>query len=883
MKDVPSYYGFWAKTPSRGSDTYHLLPYHLVETGAVLETIWDKSLPAAFKESVADSLGVDVGTAGRLLPFIASLHDIGKATPAFQSRDATFKDNLKAAGFSFRGGYTYNRRHDLLTCAVLPDLFAKLGFEKRVAGRFALILGGHHGEFPALRFKISGREIGGEEWGLARDELMTDLYKVFDEPSTDVSYFDNSTAVKMSGLFAVSDWLASNEAYFPYQDTVMDLTEYREDAKRKASSALEILKWSRPENRDAPFYALFPKIEEMRPLQETVVSMSEGINGQCLVLIEAPTGEGKTEAAMYIASHLSGLGQQGCYFALPTQATSDQMFGRAKEFLDAKFDSDLPNLILLHGHANLSSEMEVLNNDKNRVFSVSGMEDSVAINEWFTHTKRGLLSLYGVGTIDQILMAAIRTRHVCVRLFGLANKVVIVDEVHAYDVYMTTLLKRLIRWLAKLGCSVILLSATLPESQSSGLVDAFISETGFPMVVERESYPRVTVVTEESSWSESFATSAVSSKEVRLRWWGKLEGDNIRLLGEELVERLKDGGCAAIICNSVARAQEVYMTLKPFLGDEIDLFHARFPYRNRKECEDRNIERFKKDGTRPHRFVLVATQVVEQSLDLDFDLMVTELAPIDLIIQRIGRLWRHDIKRPSSTDSPVCYICEPDKSSFDYGVYDSHVLLKSWLVLKRVESIRVPNDIERLVETVYGNFGKVPDEMLDAWEITLARREKKLALDESEAEKRHVPLPSDDGNDSLRRITEDVRKEDAPDFPFELQALTRLMSPNVSVICLYGSNGKTYLDREMTVPVDLNKAPSMEMTKELLNNSLNISVNKGWYRTFMEVDRPEKWKTPFLRNYYPLVFKGGCAQVGPYRLLLDEETGLKKETIQHGV
>ena len=109
------------------------------------------------------------------------------------------------------------------------------------------------------------------------------------------------------------------------------------------------------------------------------------------------------------------------------------------------------------------------------------------------------------------------------------------------------------------------------------------------------------------------------------------------------------------------------------------------------------------------------------------------------------------------------------------------------------------------------------------------------------------------------------------------------MSPNVSVICLYGSNGKTYLDREMTVPVDLNKAPSMEMTKELLNNSLNISVNKGWYRTFMEVDRPEKWRTPFLRNYYPLVFEGGCAQVGPYRLLLDEETGLKKETIQHGV
>lgn len=887
------YFDFWAKTPKKGTNgEYHLLPYHLLETGILAKALWEKSLPKNVKESFAFGLGIeDLNSAGNFIAFLAALHDIGKATPVFQGLDATFKQRLERNGFSFAKTYEGRKNHALLSCLLAPELLLGLGAEKRIAKRLAFILGAHHGYFPKARFGLSPTAVGSGIWDTARQELVADLHALFDSPSMDISAFDNATAVKLAGMIPVVDWLASNEGFFSYSAIATPLNDYMVGAISTAESTLNALRWSLPEEQPKSFEELFSSrgVQKLRPLQEAAVDLTKTIEGQCLVLVEAPTGEGKTEAALYIANHLFGRGHQGCYFALPTQATSNSMFGRVKEFFAAKFESDLPNLILLHGHANLSSEMKILGDGASQVFSVSSInsgeeddteEELAYINAWFTCARRGLLSLYGVGTVDQILMVALRTKYVPVKLFGLAGKVVIIDEVHAYDVYMSTILSRLLAWLATLGCSVILLSATLSNKQRQGLVDAFCSAVGFPANdAEKAAYPYISLYTAAGNRMETFGVSPISSKKVSLRWRDSLSADTAPALGEELRHALKDGGCAVVVCNSVKKAQEVFLGLAPLFPGEIGLFHARFPYEKRLEIETENIQRFQKGGARPHRFVLVATQVVEQSLDLDFDVLVTELAPVDLLLQRIGRLWRHEgTPKPATIVRPTCHICAPDDpTTFAYSVYAPHTLLRTWLALNGISTLSIPADVVSLVEAVYGEGATPPEAARSLWEETLAQYCGDIESQQYEAERNYIPEPGGADNSALGKVTEDAKEEDAPNLPLELQAFTRLARPTINVICLHGGEWGVYLDKELTEPVDLDCVPKLELVRRLLYNQVGISGSISLYEAFSDagVAVPLGWKkTAWLKNCHPVVFREGMAQVGNCRLSLDDELGL---------
>ena len=276
-------------------------------------------------------------------------------------------------------------------------------------------------------------------------------------------------------------------------------------------------------------------------------------------------GEGKTEAAVYLADRwAASSGQDGHYFALPTQATSNQMFGRIREYLQDRYEGTQVQLQLLHGHASLSSEFAALRQINNLVFAPGypGVDDdsdelTVVASEWFTHRKRGLLAPFGVGTIDQALLAALQTKHVFVRLFGLAYKTVIVDEVHAYDAYMTTLLERLLEWLAALGSSVVLLSATLPKARREQLLAAYARGLGKEPegTAPRAEYPRVSWVSQDAkNGSRTVAVSARGRKEFSLTWSdGSLPGDGQTSfpLGDMLEVAPARGGCAAVICNTV--------------------------------------------------------------------------------------------------------------------------------------------------------------------------------------------------------------------------------------------------------------------------------------------------------------------------------------------
>jgi CRISPR-associated endonuclease/helicase Cas3 len=501
----------------------------------------------------------------------------------------------------------------------------------------------------------------------------------------------------------------------------------------------------------------------------------------------------------------------------------------------------------------------------------------------------------------------------------LAGKTVIFDEVHAYDAYMTTILERLLEWLASLGSSVILLSATLPLRRRNDLLEAYRRGLKWKDDEKQEEngekpqdvcYPRISWVTSKQYGAKRISTSPQSARVLTLEWVdGTLNDEPYGFcLGERLQASLSRGGCAAVICNTVDHAQEVYQALKPYFPDiaedaypELDLLHARFLFGERMEREKRTLCRFGKkgdkvkfdDGTehtirRPHRAVLVATQVIEQSLDLDFDLMVTEMAPVDLILQRAGRLQRHQQKRPPDFDGKpaTIWICEPEVKEDglpDFGggteaIYDRHVLLRSWLALNKYSSIRVPEDVEELIEAAYGAddwSGNLPKRLRQDWQESLAKHEKQLERERDEAAERWIKNPDYAGE--IWRMTYEPREEDDPGLHPAHQALTRLGGLDISAICLYYKDEKLYLDARYSQYVNSQASPDIETVKKLLRNSVRLS-RRGVAFSLIEKGRliPQAWReNPLLRHHYLLCFSAEHrCKLDNYALLLDAELGL---------
>ena len=911
----------WAKLgDDDGSPGYHPLLCHMIDVAMVALETWRSVLSSRQRKEMARSLGFgeDQDAAGRWCAFLAGLHDLGKASPAFQFQvdriRAAVRERLQGIGLPTGPRYGPNRTpHGIITAATLPDtLETDFGLDRLLARRIGVVVGGHHGIFPTSSEiqKVGAVAKGRTEWDAHRRALVNELAAALGVPrSLSPRRIDNAMAMILAGFVSVSDWVGSNVAHFPYS-MPSSVSAYVSDAGTRAQDALSTLGWlSKPHPQDVRgFNDLFPRIGEPNDLQRSAESLAAEMAGPGMVLVEAPMGEGKTETAVYLADRwAASSGQDGHYFALPTQATSNQMFGRIREYLQDRYEGTQVQLQLLHGHASLSSEFEALRQINNLVFAPGyrGVDDdsdelTVVASEWFTHRKRGLLAPFGVGTIDQALLAALQTKHVFVRLFGLAYKTVIVDEVHAYDAYMTTLLERLLEWLAALGSSVVLLSATLPKARREQLLAAYARGLGKEPegTAPRAEYPRVSWVSQDAkNGSRTVAVSARGRKEFSLTWSdGSLPGDGQTSfpLGDMLEVALARGGCAAVICNTVRRAQETYLALKAYFRgvaddgeSELDLLHSQYPFEDRELREQRALARFGKLDARgirrPHRAVLVATQVIEQSLDLDFDLMVSDMAPADLLLQRAGRLHRHERSRPPGLEKANLLVCGPDivdeAPRFDRGtgaVYNAHILLRSWLALRHRDAVLVPDDVETIIEAVYGD-DRMPDglpgALSDAWESTREELEAAMGRYREEAQVRWIGSPSFSGQ--LWRITGNTLDEDTPEFHQAHRALTRLASPTVPAVLLFGNEGTAYYDAACREMVDLGQPPSVEVTKRLLLRSVNISDRRVVFQ-LLEQSPPANWlRSPFLRHHRAVFLDGeGASTIGSYRLNLAAETGV---------
>jgi len=902
---------FWAKTThdkERYPNAYHPLLCHLIDVAEVTQVMWEQVLPLAARERIALAFGIGTESAARLVAWIAGLHDLGKASPPFALRETP--QNIRrlyddtAFALQHSPPAASDAPHGYVTATELPVILEQdFGVSCLLAECIGVMIGGHHGVFPrnseTNRLRDNAKYIGKPVWVNARRALAVELAELLNVPRPlnlpGDATLDNGAMMTLAGLVSVADWIGSNASYFEClvkdsaQPQAFDAKSYQALAATQARKALAELGWLGWPDIATPreFGQLFPLLKDsLRPLQTAAVEIAESLTTPGLVVVEAPMGEGKTEAAMYLADRWNAeLHQRGIYFALPTQATSNQMFGRVRQFLKGRFADENVLLQLQHGHASLLEEFETLLKESSRVLKLQNVLDdaqhachdctpSVVAAEWFTHRKRGLLAPFGVGTVDQALLAVLQTRHVFVRLFGLAHKTVIVDEVHAYDAYMSALLERLLEWLAALGSPVLLLSATLPKERRDRLVMAYRKGLGLaaePLAFDQaeDHYPRIIWTTREQCHVRHIEASAQNTRNLHLH----RVHEDVTELGNKLQQALEHGGCAAVICNTVQTAQDVYESLKPyFAADELDLLHARYLFKDRAEREARTLKRFGKSESKNvrSRYVLVSTQIIEQSLDLDFDLMVTQLAPADLMLQRSGRLHRHQRDaRPPGLENATLWICSPTIAGDgkpDFGkskyVYDEHVLLRSWLAVKDRNHIAIPGEIEELIEAVYDSKRECPEAMLAAWwEETKDKLKKKLDDKEFKALRNRILPP--DYEDLLDQFNPEL-EEDNPEFHRSMQAMTRDDdTPSISVVFLRQDEaGRERINR-------------LADARYLLERSVNIST-RGATTELIASKPPTSWRESALLRHHRLLTldENDQRQLGDYRFTLNAELGI---------
>jgi CRISPR-associated endonuclease/helicase Cas3 len=879
----------WAKTGKQGQT--HLLVYHLIDVAEVARLMWSEGLDEPTKDLVSHALSLTCEEAGQFAAFLIGLHDLGKASPDFQRKYEPIIPVLKDAGLPFGLGIAgtphgiistlalgYRGRGLLIERGLVPD--------RKLAGKLAAVIGGHHGSWPApSELAEADRDSGSGLWAGLREALFGILYNLYHPPALLESYEIspealNAGLVLLSGLTTIADWLGSMEEYFDYQQKWLAPQDYQRVAKGRAHYALQDTGWlaARRTYRSLAFGDVLPHEAHANPTQQAVLAAVKQVHSPSLVILEAPTGTGKTELAFYFSALGLDTGQyKGIYIAMPTQATSNQMVMRAGRLLQLLEPDPQRRPRLLHSQAAWVFQPDSLPSnihDNEQYRSPVG-----SISPWFLPKKRGLLEPFAVGTVDQVLLSVLWTRHFFVRLFGLANKSLVFDEVHAYDTYMTELFVTLLAWLKHTGATVTVLSATLPNRSRKQLVEVMGGD-GSALTGTDAAHSRLTVIDEAGNTVAVSLCDSTQGRRIHLNW---LSSEN---LADSLAGRLENGGCVAVICNTVLGAQAMYRQLRAvqdsgMLADcEISLFHARYPAAWRRHIEERALRDFGKEGPRPRKAILVATQVIEQSLDLDFDLLITEMPPVDFLIQRMGRLHRHPrAGRPEHLQQPECLVIQPELvgDSFSFGgsddVYDRFVLLATHATLAGREELILPDESRDLIEFVYGDGWRASDrsgELAEAYSRMLSAQQG----DTYQAQLKHIPLPS---SKELFQLKNDGLDEDDPTLHHAFRAMTRLIEPSVQVICPHRTRDGLSLEPDGARPVDLKDKPDPCL---LLQYTVSVS-HKGVFQHLAncpEFQLPSAWGRDGALKYHRLaVFVEGVCRVpgSPWFLILSPETGLE--------
>lgn len=850
----------WAKTG--GADQWHPLGAHMVDAANVAQQLWDSWLAPATRRWLAVPLGGD-SAARAYFSWLAGSHDLGKASPAFQVQVPSLAARLRDAGMPLPSVLPERERapHAKVSAVAIGHLLStRFGWNRKQVQGPAAILGGHHGWFPqeglareaARRPALYGWSEDPEDPWMAARATLFDLVVAL-SGAHDVlaqggeTNLGRARELALAGYVILADWLASNEELFPYSSAPFH-PGYVVSAGRRATGALDAVGWRSwdPQGQvlDFPRRFGFPP----NSLQREVISVINKTTDPGLLLIEAPMGIGKTEAALaateiLAASH--GLG--GTFIALPTQATSNQMFSRARRWLEHMGPGTYV-MELAHGKARQVAEYQALHSSPTSIDVDEDPVGHVTAEAWFAGSKKRLLAPFVVGTVDQALLCAAKVKHVALRQVGLQGKVVVIDEVHAYDAHMSVFLRRALRWLGEARIPVVLLSATLSPGARRRLVEAY---TGGPVALTDIGYPSVTSVGATGQPTSTRVPLDQPSRQVKLQ---VVDEDTGEALLDTVTDMARRGANVLIVRNTVARAQVTARALVDALGPEaVTVLHARFLAADRLTKERWLSEHFGPGGERPTGQVVVGTQVLEQSLDVDFDALVTDLAPVDLVLQRVGRTHRHPgIRRPPGFEAPLIVLCgltrHSDGPLFPRGsraVYGEHLLLRTAAVLFERGTLTLPDDMPTVVERVYGDDDIVPV----AWAERAIAAAETWRTEQTSAESRatQFAIPAPDGAPNLFELCR-IGLGDPDDDDPVIQAAVRDAPATLEVVVGRATSSASEVTcREGIVP--LTRRPRPEEVDRALGAVLRLPP---WVTTsaITALEVPAGWRDhPWLRNH----------------------------------
>lgn len=629
----------------------------------------------------------------RALQFLIALHDIGKFSESFRAM---------LRGQPYSGVRHWQHSYTLMNFLLDDQIAALIGGCEATRTSLYAAVAGHHGGPPE---DLDQRELRNQKaqigLGLhAASDAIRALAPLFEGASLGDDTDADALSWALSGLTVQADWIGSNAAWFPPQLPDMPVADYFARAQGRAAQAVAAAGLFTGTPHPAPdILAGMPP----RPMQAAVADIALP-DGPMLALIEDATGAGKTEASLILAGRMMAAGKgRGLYFALPTMATSNAMFSRLRDAAPRLF-SGQPSLALTHSRAGMSTTFQDIRENRT---------DGISCSDWLADDRRRvLLADIGVGTIDQALMAVLPTRFSTLRLWALSDKVLIVDEAHSYDPYMEAQLQALLRFQARLGGSAIVMTATLPTEMRTGLARAFQEGLGTGATpLTGQDYPQLSIIGHDTRCRP---VAAVPATIRRL----KVERLTDEAAAAALIQGAAAKGAACVwVRNAVDDAISAVETLC-MLGVEADLLHARFTMDDRLRKEAAVQARFGRAGVGRAGQVLVATQVVEASLDLDFDLMVSDLAPVGALIQRAGRLWRHMDERPAGTrpvDGPALHVVSPDPDIVENSrwlhdvladgawVYPADLQWRTARVIFDAGEIAAPDGLRSLIAAVHGD------------------------------------------------------------------------------------------------------------------------------------------------------------------------------------
>ena len=887
-----------AKTSNESNNLYLPLSYHHKDTKGVIVYLAKNWLP----DGVYDELCIDRDECIKLCSFLAMVHDIGKATPVFQNRIIGRNDELRnlleSKGLDISNSFMNEKSTmhphagaNILRCFDCPE-------------DIATIVGAHHGkpenDSADKDDALNEIRIYKTSYGSNADIWKEIQRSIFNEALNKSGYIsiDNlpkqlpdTSQMILTGLLIMADWIASNQEYFPLIDIYDISTEYEDNRVENAMKTIEL-----PD----PYYMndywkqkdfFVDRFEfEANKVQEKVKTVASNMKNPGIIIIEAPMGKGKTEAALAASEILiNRFNLGGLAFFLPSQATSNAMFDRIKDWLKRQPDVDHTSLQLIHSNAELNQSFAKFEEGYVQIDEDDNSYKTITAHGFFRGRKTKLLANVVIGTVDQLLMASLKQKHIMLRHLGLMGKVVVIDECHAYDAYMNKYLETTLKWLSAYHIPVILLSATLPGHRRSELLKAYAgskkineenisSDTSYPLI---SWYDTDDVYLEKVEDNSNGYTVEIVRKE---------DADAVA----DIKKALDAGGCIGIILNTVKRVQEFYEEIRrTYPNANILVDHSQFILGDRLNYENIILDRVGKRSTADDRrnVIVIGTQVLEQSLDLDFDLLITDLCPMDLLMQRLGRQHRHKRNRPRLLSDAKCIVLGSDIDNIEAGakaIYGEYLLKKTSLCLPRY--VNIPKDISILVHKVYDG-DDYDNELMDCREEY--NNALKISEEKAEAFLLQEPCNDEDGSSIKEMLDCKIEFTNAQANSAVRDGVTSI---EVIVIRLEEYDKATIISGEhMGYSISIDRQPSREEAKIIASQRLRLPsyFSKIWNidRVIEELEKNTnnmlaEWiRSPILeREVFLILDKDNRAILDKNILQYDKIKGLiyKKEDIDEG-